>query len=153
MPLEAEWVLSETMTRFLDNFNLLRMFRVARIIRSRAAMSSQAKPHMILLLADLKKMQPLYAIIIIRCHYMPLDIGTGGAQLKQGCHTLASFFSSFGTLGDCKTFPSPGPFMADRFSPLDTGLLKLFRRFSYLKEFLVGTGRVDSFDSFVGGQK
>jgi len=59
------------MTRFLDNFNLLRMFRVARIIRSRAAMSSQAKPHMILLLADLKKMQPLYAIIIIiiiRCH-------------------------------------------------------------------------------------
>lgn len=29
----AEWVLSETMTRFLDNFNLLRMFRVARIIR------------------------------------------------------------------------------------------------------------------------
>lgn len=71
VPLEAEWVLSETMTRFLDNFNLLRMFRVARIIRSRAAMSSQAKPHMILLLADLKKMQPLYAIIIIiiiRCH-------------------------------------------------------------------------------------
>ena len=41
---EAEWVLSEAMTSFLDNFNLLRMFRVARIIRSRAAMSWRAKP-------------------------------------------------------------------------------------------------------------
>ena len=30
---QAEWVLSETMTGFLENFNLLRMFRVARIIR------------------------------------------------------------------------------------------------------------------------
>lgn len=30
---EAEWILSETMTGFLENFNLLRMFRVARIIR------------------------------------------------------------------------------------------------------------------------
>lgn len=30
---QAEWVLSETMTGILENFNLLRMFRVARIIR------------------------------------------------------------------------------------------------------------------------